>query len=427
MSASSLLRVNPELQRCLWLELTPTRLVLMPVLLGLVLAGLHLIGTPDLAEWIGYALYFLLLLWGTRLAAESFADEVAQGTWDIQRLSAVNPVGLALGKLVGGTIYVWYGAVWCLLALPFVPGKMAAEELAGILIGGLSGQAAALMVAMLLHGFDANRRRGSTALAQVVGIVAGIPSLGMAAALSSVVREWGTEIHWFGAQFDVGSFTLTQQVVTLGWWLLGLAWMVRRHLGHAPSPWPYLAFAVYQMAFCSGFLFAGDLVPPLPVVTGIAALAGAALAYVSLFTTPWHVADVKRLMLAGTWAKRWSLLPSWLPVAVLAVILGAVSVLSGGREWSLAAAALALFVRDIALVAAVRLLSRRRTTLLLLVLAVLLYGLLPEVLDAIGGMGLRAWIFPTLDAPAFTLAGPWAQALMALSLAGWAWKRRKGQ
>lgn len=426
MSASSLLHVNPELQRCLWLELTPTRLVLMPVLLALILSGLHLAGTDDLAEWIGYALYFLLLLWGTRLAAESFVDEVAQGTWDIQRLSAVNPLGLALGKLAGGTIYVWYGAAWCLAALPFVPGTLEGTELASILIGGLSGQAAALMVAMLLHAFDASRRRGSTALAQLVGIVAGIPSLGLAAALSSVVREWGTQIHWFGGQFETGPFTLVQQVVTLGWWLLGVAWLVRRQMGHAPSPWPYLAFAVYQMAFSTGFLFAGDLVPPFPVVAGIAALAGAALAYVGLFTTPWHVADVKRLMLAPSWARRWSLLPSWLPVALLAVALGAASVASGGREWSLAAAALALFVRDIALVASVRLLSRRRTTLLLTVLAVLLYGLLPEVLDSIGGVTLRAWIFPTLDAPAVTLVGPLAQALAALALAGWAWTRRKG-
>ncbi|MCA1908807.1 MAG: hypothetical protein LDL39_10645 [Magnetospirillum sp.] len=426
MSASSLLQVNPELQRCLWLELTPTRLVLMPVLLALMLVGLHLAGTDDLAEWIGYALYFLLLLWGTRLAAESFVDEVVQGTWDIQRLSAVNPLGLALGKLVGGTIYVWYGAAWCLVALPFVPGTLEGTELTSILIGGLSGQAAALMVAMLLHAFDASRRRGSTALAQVVGIVAGIPSLGLAAALSSVVREWGTQIHWFGGQFETGPFTLAQQAITLGWWLLGVAWLVRRQMGHAPSPWPYLAFAVYQMAFSTGFLFAGDLVPPFPVVAGIAALAGAALAYVGLFTTPWHVADVKRLMLAPNWAQRWSLLPSWLPVALLAVVLGAASVASGGREWSLAAAALALFVRDIALVASVRLLSRRRTTLLLTVLAVLLYGLLPEVLDSIGGVTLRAWIFPTLDAPAVTLVGPLAQALAALVLAGWAWTRRKG-
>jgi len=426
MSAPSLLRMNPELQRCLWLELTPTRLVLMPVLLALLLAGLHLAGTKDLAEWVGYALYFLLLLWGTRLAAESFVDEVAQGTWDIQRLSAVNPLGLALGKLAGGTVYVWYGALWCLAALPFVPGSLDAQELVSILIGGLSGQAASLMVAMLLHGFDASRRRGSTALAQLVGIVAGIPSLGLAAAMSSVMREWGTQIHWFGAEFETGPFTLAQQVVTLGWWLLGVAWLVRRQMGHAPSPWPYLVFAVYQMGFSTGFLFAGDLVPPLPVVTGIAALAGAGLAYVALFTTPWHVADIKRLMLASSWPRRWSLLPSWLPVAVLAVVLGAVSVLSGGREWSLAAAALALFVRDIALVAAVRLLSRRRTTLLLTVLAVLLYGLLPEVLDSIGGVTLRAWIFPTLDAPPVTLVGPLAQALAALTLAGWAWNRRKG-
>ena len=427
MSAVTLLRLNPELQRCLWLELTPTRLVLMPALLALGLGGLHLTGTEDLTEWVTYLLYFLLVLWGSRLAADSFVEEVAQGTWDIQRLSASNPWAMAWGKLLGGTAYAWYGAGLGLLALPFLPGAADGRELAAILVGGLSAQATALLVVLALHRFDASRRRGSTTLAQMLGILAAIPSLGPMAALSSLTKGWGEVTLWFGAEFALADFTLAHEVAMLAWLLLAVAWLIRLQLGHAPSPVPYLAFALYQIAFVLGFLFTDTLTPPLPVAAGVAALAAAGLTYLAVLAAPLHVADIKRLMRAADWRQRWALLPSWLPVAILAVALGVVAIVAGGREWTMAAATLALFVRDIALVAAVRLLSRRRTALLLVVLAVLLYGLLPEVLAGIGGDALKAWMFPTMGAAPLSLAGPWAQALTAVALAGLAWTRRKGR
>jgi len=314
----------------------------------------------------------------------------------------------------------------CLLALIVVPGKIDFVDLASTLVGGLAAQATALLVVLVLHRFDASRRRGSTTLAQMLGIVAAVPSLGPLAALSSLAKNWGGITQWYGAEFALPNFTLGHEIVMLAWLLLAVAWLIRLQLGHAPSPWPYLAFTVYEIAFVLGFLFTQELIPPLPVMTGVAALVAAVLTYGAVLASPLHVSDVKRLLRAQDWAQRWDLLPSWLPTAALAVLLGVITVMAGGREWTLAAAVLALFLRDIALVAAVRLLARRRNALLLCVLAVLLYGLLPAVLDGIGGSNLKAWIFPAMGAPALTLIGPWAQAVAALALVAMAWGRRKG-
>lgn len=424
MSNTALLRVNPELQRCLWLELTPARLVLMPSLLAIGLAGLHLVGTENLAEWVQYLLFFLLVLWGSRLAADAFVEEVAQGTWDVQRLSASNPWAMAVGKIFGGTAYVWYGAILCLAVLPAVPGAVNGRDAVMTVVSGVTAQATALLVVLVLHGFDATRRRGSTTLAQILGVVVAVPSLGSGAALG-LVQGWGDALRWYGAEFPMADFTLVHQLVLTVWLVIAVAWMIRLQLGHAPSPWPYVAFAVYLAAFAVGFLFVGDLVAPLPVVTGVAALVVAAATYGALLASPMQVADIKRLMRATNWARRWQLVPAWVLTAALAVGLGALTVTLGGREWTLAAAALALFLRDIALVAAVRLLSGRRTALLLCVLALLLYGLLPEVTTA-GGGALRAWIFPEMGAAPITLIGPWAQTLAALLLARLAWIRHRG-
>lgn len=420
MSVTPLLRLNPELQRCLWLELTPTRLVLMPAFLALGLGGLHLVGVADVASWLTGMLYFLLVLWGARLAAESFAEETAQGTWDVQRLSASNPWSMTVGKLLGGTAYAWYGALCCLLALPFVRGVVDGYGLAMVLVGGLSAQAAALLAVIALHGFDPNRRRGPTTVAQLAGIALSFPAV-----LAVAGEALGGRQVWFGLDFSASGFVLVHQVVLLGWLVLGAAWLIRLQLGHAPSPLPFLAFTLWQVVFACGFLFRADLVPPLAVLSGIAALVAGAMAYLALLGSPLRVADVKRLLRASG-GRAWALLPSWVPVAALAVALALTTIVVGGSERTVAAAGLALFVRDLALVVAVRLLSRRRTALTLSTLAVLLYGLLPEALDGIGGQALRAWIFPTMGAAAVSLIGPWAQAAAAAVLAALAWQRRKG-
>jgi pimeloyl-ACP methyl ester carboxylesterase len=53
----------------------------------------------------------LTILWGTRLAANSILDEMADKTWDWQRLSILSPWTMTWGKLFGATAFAWYGGL----------------------------------------------------------------------------------------------------------------------------------------------------------------------------------------------------------------------------------------------------------------------------------------------------------------------------
>lgn len=111
---------NPELQRNIWIELSPNRLILMPIIILVVVLLIYLVkkDNPDCATLIGhYALLgygILVMFWGSKLAADSVIDEVNNHTWDTQKLTRISPRQMAIGKLFGSTIYQWYGGIICL-------------------------------------------------------------------------------------------------------------------------------------------------------------------------------------------------------------------------------------------------------------------------------------------------------------------------
>ena len=82
--------MNPELKRNILIEITPQRLLAMPLILGLIFAAAWalektegLIITTEVMFWL------LIYLWGTRKAAGAFDSEMANNTWDSQRLGDV--------------------------------------------------------------------------------------------------------------------------------------------------------------------------------------------------------------------------------------------------------------------------------------------------------------------------------------------------
>ena len=105
--------MNPELRRNLWLQFSLLRLIAAPVAIGIVLLLVWLVSAHSLtavatsAEWF-YLL--IVLLWGTRRAADLVAEEIAGGTWDSQRMSALGAWQMTWGKFIGGISYVWYAA-----------------------------------------------------------------------------------------------------------------------------------------------------------------------------------------------------------------------------------------------------------------------------------------------------------------------------
>ena len=132
--------MNPELQRNLWLEITPHRLVLLP---AVILASGALLHALDPSNTIvrSIALFgfiILTMVWGARQAANSVLEEARDRTWDIQRMAALSPWSMTWGKLAGATVMSWYGGLWCLLLFIGVSGAAAGLDVLSIKIGRAS-------------------------------------------------------------------------------------------------------------------------------------------------------------------------------------------------------------------------------------------------------------------------------------------------
>ena len=108
--------MNPELKRNVLIEITPQRLIAMPLILGLIFTAVWASeGMPGVVTVSGFAFWLLIFLWGTRKAAGAFDSELTNNTWDGQRLSALTAGQIFTGKLFGSASFVLYGALISLL------------------------------------------------------------------------------------------------------------------------------------------------------------------------------------------------------------------------------------------------------------------------------------------------------------------------
>ena len=174
--------MNPEFERNLWLEMSPRRLIMMPVVLALIFlaAGAAGPGKEALGTVGGMAnalYYFFAVLWGTRTAGNAITAEIRDRTWDFQRLSALTPFQVLTGKLFGATSYQWYGALICLVLLALNTlnahglGAMLAEILY-LLSVGLFAQSVAMFASLLAVHRRASLRRLDVFLFQIAGLAA---------------------------------------------------------------------------------------------------------------------------------------------------------------------------------------------------------------------------------------------------------------
>jgi hypothetical protein len=334
--------VNPELRRNFWLQFSLTRLLLAPIALGALLTLTWIVSDASLAAVaeVARAIYYLLVvLWGTRRAADLVAEEIAGGTWDGQRMSALGAWQMSWGKLLGGTSYVWYAAGLAFLALvgcywaagipPWQSGQ--AIQLLRLLGTGALAQAVAMLVSLALLRRLAIRRRLGVSLSQVAGILAGLVASGQLD--GGVVALFLPEIAWYGRVWDGELFSLATLGVFLAWSVFGIYRLMRVELKFQSGPWAWLAFAVFLMAYCDGFLYGsiqlagGDLgawlILPFLLVS--------ALTYLALFLEPKDVVRYRWLgadLAAGELRHAWVLLPQWLPVYLLTFVCAIVLCLS---------------------------------------------------------------------------------------------------
>lgn len=399
--------MNPEFQRNVWLEMTPQRLVAMPVVLLLIygvafaLNGYQAGGAPSTAAyWVALALG---ALWGTRATAESVTSEVLEGTWDQQRLSSLSPWSMTWGKLFGAPVFVWYGCLPSLLVMTLgASARMPVAE--ALLHAMLLGVMLIFAQAMgLLGGLHAAARRADVtnraALAlQLVGLLALLPWIGLS--MNGFFDGWDESVRWFGHSFEMGPFLLGNLLVFTAWAILGCYRVMRTELQLRNSPWIWLAFVLFCMVYAMGWQ-EGGIGPGRAALQAVndggalgrwanATAAAGVLTYLMLFAEAKDPVALRRMLglfAAGKPGRGLDVLPRWICTLPL-VIAGAAMVVAlaadeSARTGVFAVSALLFLLRDAGLVMFLNLSPRRRRAdAAAVVYLLVLYLLLPALFEA---------------------------------------------
>lgn len=330
--------LNPELQRNLWLELTPRRVVMVPVIIGLFfLPSLTLAGDPlaSMSRTGIFLFYFLTVLWGTRMAAGAVVSEVRGRTWDNQRLSALSAADLLWGKLIGAPVLTWYGGAIALIPVIlntlFKAGALEAGlDIAYYLTIGLFAQSVSLLSSLLFIRRRASLSWLDTFLFQIAGLVAG----SVAASIWTAARYVGelSSLQWYGHSYSSAHFSLVSLFAFMAWALFGAWRLMRRELQMRNSALGFGAFLLFLMVYYAGF---ADLIENDGWRLGgrlfIASLTAAAATYAMLLLEAKDAVEIRRLfarLKSGRVDQFLAGLPSWMIAylgAVTAMVLFLVS------------------------------------------------------------------------------------------------------
>jgi hypothetical protein len=448
--------MNPEFRRYVWLELTTQRLVVMPIVVGALLWLVYLVNGARVDDDVASAaLWFygaLALLWGTRVAAESVVSEIAARTWDGQRMSSLGPWSMAWAKLVGSTVYVWYGCALlggAFLVASFAAGASAAHALARLGLftcAALIAHASSLLVSLHL----VRKRTGETPARG-----AGLFSLGLLAAapflmIGNGAAQSGETVWWYASERDAFALALASSAVFAAWAVIGLHMLMRLELQRRNPPWVWLAFVVFVGAWVVGFVEGGPIrlggvstqrwdVGATRLLVTLVTTVG--LYYVTLLVEPKDPVELRRLVRevgAGRLGRAAEAVPRWLVTFLVAAVLGvalawtAVGLGAGTLRGvvGFVGAALGFMVRDAALLVALNLSPRpRRADAAGFLYLVVLYALAPAILSALDLGRLHGLFLPRWDAGVAGALPALAQAVVLAGLAAARWRayrRRTG-
>ena len=441
--------MNPELLRNIWLELTPRRLAIMPVVLAIVLLAPFALPAGQGLRWIGnvaeIAYLALVVVWGTHLAAGAVSGEIRGRTWDGQRLSSMAPWSMTWAKLLGATIYAWYGGAICLAAL--LAATTAQADLSAapaqairLLAIGLVAQAASLFAAMLFVHKGQAQSRLLAITAQAIGLLAAYLAYHLVVPADWVVGvAKPTAIVWHRWRIAYDGFALASLAALLFWCVIGIHRLLRVELQAPNRPWAWLAFLGFTAVYCAGFAD-GSVFLVFGLPAGALALAGAAIAAVAYGAAIMEPKDpVRYRRLARLFRERhvaalFADLPRWLfaYVLLLAIVAAMVVIAIAGPPGSepqldqaYFAIALSAFVgRDLGLFLLFGLApeARRADTATAIYLAVL-YLALPLLLEPMGLAGLRPLLLPAAEAgPGLQIGAPTTELFVVWGLVAIRWR-----
>jgi hypothetical protein len=444
--------VNPEFLRNLWIEMTVPRLIAAPLVLGAILLLAWYVGGQDLGEvsqaarWIYYV---IMLAWGTRRAAASLNDELTHRTWDSQRMSALGPWSMAWGKLFGATSYVWYCGLICLAVMALESDQPWPVFLLHP-IAGATAMAVALLAVLLRRGRARAGGRGSTLIAQALGIVAGVLLSPAGPGLLDLGHiEVSFMVDWYGLEARPNNFFLAAAAGFLAWALFAVYRTLCADLQKPVWPWAWTLFSIYVIVFFAGFTDEATKargIDWLVVAVPIAAL----LYYVAIFADNkdsvryrWFLLSLK----SGDWGRAARLMPLWLPslplMAGLVIALGlrtdqtdptlmqplfydifriADVKIVAATAWAVAAILFA--IRDLLILLFLNFGKRARSPdLAALIYLAILYWVVPAILGFLAPGWIQALFLPwPLEGPWVAVGVPLAEVVLMTLLTWQRWR-----
>lgn len=435
--------INPEFRRNLWLELTTHRLLATPLVIALcaalVVAASSKDATGHLAGASAVGFVAMVLLWGTQLAGASVLEEARDRTWDAQRMSAIGPWTMTWGKLLGAPAFAWYGGL-ILLLIYLVAGSYGAlptlRFAALLILSAVVLHTAALNVSVLA----ARKGVGYRGSGVMVFLFLFIVLVGPGAA---AVKDLDKAVAWWGVTVPRLDFLLGTAAAFGAWSLLGAYRSMCNELEIRTTPWALPAFLVFAAVYFAGFAArsqAHDLRSGFGILACGVVISGG-FSYVLLFAEKSGATAWQRLRVrvnGGQWHRALQELPLWLVALTAGLIfaIGATLVSIGATDAAgkgsflhdvgLAPIAVMLFaIRDAAIFQFFALARQpRRVEAATGFYLVLLYGIVPGLLKAMGADFLANLILPPLFTnPALATAIMLVQVGIAIGFAYWRWKK----
>jgi hypothetical protein len=435
--------INPEFQRNFWLELTPHRLLAVPLISALLLTLGLALNDWRLDKTIALGALWLFVLFcgviGTKKAAAAIHDEVAGRTWDWQRMSGLNPWAMTWGKLFGKTLLTWYFGLCALSValLGLIQDKVSHE--------GWQWYLLALLGVLLSQGlgFFFNliyiRNRPQDAIGRFSGSLYLLVLMGVITLFSLLAQTKAGQVSWFIWQIDTLDFAIFSLLAFWLWTLMGAYRLMRRELNHGALPWVWLAFLVFCALYLTGFIHKSRADWLLAIY-----LCWHGLTILTIFIETKDPVML-RAMLTGLRQRRLGqvlqLMPAWLgamlltSLALLALLLlpQRIPVLSWvlmglHPDFSIASLALVFWLfllRDCALMLSLSLSGEaRRAEATALIYLLLLYVAIPALLHAIGWSSLTPFFQPRADLPlTLALSGALLSAIFGLGVLFYQWRR----
>lgn len=449
--------MNPELVRNAWLELRPAWLVGIPVSLALIvligllqLKVLSLEAVGGTLSAYGLFLFMAFALLGAFKASQSVTREMADGTWEMQRLSQHRPGELLVGKLLGSTILGWYGGAMALGLFLLgrsltTPAALMVLDVVTLVLAALWLHAAALFGSFVKAGaLRAMRRPTHGHGGMAITVVAMFFVVGplFAGGHAFFFEENAFEVVAWWLPIPLRLFVPLTCAMFLAWTLAGTHRAIRAELQEPVGPWTLLGFLAFFALYVHPMVAAplGALLgnPFVAFAATFAAVFGAALPAL-IIGERFDVVRLRTLVAAAHRRDRGAVvsqLPLWaftgVAWALAVVALGLASLATFSQEGVLAflfAVGVGLIlVRDLGIMLAIQLAPRgsRDPAHVAVAWIVVLYALLPMLaVSAPSALGVLLFVLfpflavlPGLEFSAVATALGLALALPA-SLAPW--------